>query len=101
MMLDDALFAASRCNGLRGGDRITDGTPRHWVVRRRRNDFTIWPLLFCCGLFRGSCWQGIALTLAVSAVSLMQKGIAFLFVGHLMCTFARLPINDKVSKGHV
>ena len=100
MMLDDALFAASRCNGLRGGDRITDGTPRHSVVRRR-NDFTLWPLLPCCGLFRGLWRQDIALTLAVSAVSLMQKGIAFLFVGHLMCTFARLPINDKVSKGHV
>ena len=38
MMLDDALFAASRCNGLRGGDGITDGTPRHPVVSVERND---------------------------------------------------------------
>ena len=77
MMLDDALFAASRCNGLRGGDGITDGTPRHSVVRRRRNDFTIWPLLFCCGLFRGLWRQGIALTLAVSCGILDAKGYRF------------------------
>ena len=77
MMLDDALFAASCCNGLRGGDRITDGTPRHSVVRRRRNDFTLWPLLPCCGLFRGSCWQGIALMLAVSCGILDAKGYRF------------------------
>ncbi len=90
MMLDDALFAASCCNGLRGGDRITDGTPRHSVVRRRRNDFTLWPLLFCCDLIRGSCWQGIALTLAVSCGILDAKGYRFfLFVDHLICTFAR------------
>lgn len=76
MMLDDALFAASRCNGLRGGDGITDGTPRHSVVRRR-NDFTLWPLLPCCGLFRGLWRQDIALTLTVSAVSLDVKGYRF------------------------
>ena len=76
MMLDDALFAASRCNGLRGGDRITDGTPRHSVVRRR-NDFTLWPLLLCCGLFRGSWRQDIALTLAVSCGILDVKGYRF------------------------
>ena len=76
MMLDDALFAASCCNGLRGGDRITDGTPRHSVVRRR-NDFTLWPLLLCCGLFRGSWRQDIALTLAVSCGILDVKGYRF------------------------
>ena len=76
MMLDDALFAASCCNGLRGGDRITDGTPRHSVVRRR-NDFTLWPLLPCCGLFRGSWRQDIALTLAVSCGILDVKGYRF------------------------
>lgn len=77
MMLDDALFAASRCNGLRGGDGITDGTPRHSVVRRRRNDFTLWPLLPCCGLFRGLWRQDIALTLAVSCGILDAKGYRF------------------------
>jgi len=76
MMLDDALFAASRCNGLRGGDRITDGTPRHSVVRRR-NDFTLWPLLPCCGLWRGLWRQDIALTLAVSCGILDAKGYRF------------------------
>lgn len=75
MMLDDALFAASRCNGLRGGDRITDGTPRHSVVRRR-NDFTLWPLLPCCSLFRGLWRQDIALTLAVSCGILGCKRVS-------------------------
>ena len=74
MMLDDALFAASCCNGLRGGDRITDGTPRHSVVSVERYDLRFAP---CCGLFRGSCWQGIALTLAVSCGILDAKGYRF------------------------
>jgi len=77
MMLDDALFAASRCNGLRGGDGITDGTPRHPVVSVERNDLRfalcLWPAACLCR-WR---WRGKALTLAVGAVSLDAKGYRF------------------------
>ena len=58
MMLDDALFAASRCKGLRGGDGITDGTPRHPVVSVERNDLRfalcLWPAACLCRW----CWGG-------------------------------------------